>query len=92
MFCLFIYLQCLLLHHLPPQVVIVSVFVPIASLGQGTFAIIQSGWEARKVFPETDTLSALSTHSVDVLYTVGWLVGMVMGASASHGSFCPSQH
>jgi tellurite resistance protein TehA-like permease len=36
-----LYLQRLLLHHLPPREVIVSSWLPVGPIGQGGFAIIE---------------------------------------------------
>lgn len=80
MSCLVIYLQRLMLHNLPPREAIMSVFLPIAPLGQGSFAIMQFGRVALKIFPETGTLSSPSTNAGAVLYIFGWLIGLVMWA------------
>lgn len=80
MSCLVIYLQRLMLHNLPPREAIVSVFLPIAPLGQGAFAIMQFGRVALKVFPENVILSSSSTNAGAVLYVFGWLIGLVMWA------------
>ncbi|KAJ5369392.1 hypothetical protein N7509_014004 [Penicillium cosmopolitanum] len=78
MSCLVIYLQRLMLHNLPPREAIMSVFLPIAPLGQGAFAIMQLGKVALDIFPKTDTLDSQSTNSGAVLYVMGWLVGIIM--------------
>ena len=75
---LVIYFQRLTVYKLPPREVIVSVFLPLGSLGQGGFAIMQLGKVAMKVFPKTGTLSAASTNAGDILYFVGWLTALIM--------------
>ncbi|KAB5533498.1 voltage-dependent anion channel [Coniochaeta sp. 2T2.1] len=80
MTCLVIYFHRLTMHHLPPREVIVSVFLPVAPLGQGAFAIMQFGKVAAKLFPKTGTLAAIETPAGDVLYVVGWVVGLIMWA------------
>ncbi|KAJ5999844.1 hypothetical protein N7481_000253 [Penicillium waksmanii] len=70
----------LMLHNLPPREAIMSVFLPIAPLGLGSFAIMQFGRVALKIFPETGTLSSPSTNAGAVLYIFGWLIGLVMWA------------
>jgi tellurite resistance protein TehA-like permease len=80
MTCLVIYFHCLTMHHLPPPEVIVSVFLPVAPLGQGAFAIMQFGKVAVKVFLQNKTLESIQTRSGDILYVFGWVVGLVMWA------------
>ncbi|BGO88458.1 Plasma membrane sulfite pump involved in sulfite metabolism [Rhodotorula toruloides] len=46
-----LYLQRLLLHHLPPREVIVSSWLPVGPIGQGGFALIELGQVATKLFP-----------------------------------------
>jgi C4-dicarboxylate transporter/malic acid transport protein len=56
MLVLVIYFQRLTIHKLPPREVIVSVFLPLGPIGQGSFGIMQLGKVARKVFPITGTI------------------------------------
>ena len=78
MVVLVIYFQRLAVYKLPPQEVIVSVFLPLGPLGQGGFAIMQLGKVAMEVFPKTGTLSGTDTRPGDILYVVGWLVALIM--------------
>ncbi|KAK5076758.1 Plasma membrane sulfite pump involved in sulfite metabolism [Lithohypha guttulata] len=56
MVVLVMYFHRLTIHHLPAREVIVSVFLPLGPLGQGSYAIMQLGKVARDVFPLTGTL------------------------------------
>lgn len=78
--CLVMYFHRLTMHNLPPREVIVSVFLPIAPLGMGSFAIIQFGVVAAKLFPKTGTLGGIATSPGDILYVIGWIVGLVLWA------------
>ncbi|KAL6229298.1 hypothetical protein BDW75DRAFT_235321 [Aspergillus navahoensis] len=72
-----IYLQRLMLHKLPPKAIIVSTFLPLGPLGQGSFGIQKLGIVAREVFPQTATLH----HGTGgVLDDVGFLLGLIMWA------------
>jgi tellurite resistance protein TehA-like permease len=73
---LVIYFQRLTVHHLPPREVIVSVFLPLGPLGQGGFVIMQLGKVALQLFSKTGTL--LGTSTGETLYSVGFLVAIVM--------------
>lgn len=75
MVVLVIYFQRLTLHHLPAREVIVSVFLPLGPLGQGSYAIMQLGKVAKDVFPITGTLdpSAGSTF-----YNLGHALALVI--------------
>ncbi|KAH7014790.1 voltage-dependent anion channel [Ilyonectria destructans] len=77
---LVIYLHRLLMHNLPPREVIVSAFIPVGTLGQGAFAIMQFGKVASMIFPKTNTLGGADTHSGDILYVFGWIAGLIMWA------------
>ncbi|KAJ4859881.1 voltage-dependent anion channel domain-containing protein [Trichoderma breve] len=79
--CLVIFYQRLSMHNLPPPEAIVSMFLPVAPLGQGGYAIMQLGKVAAEVFPKTGTLSKMGTHSGEILYVIGWIVGFIMWAN-----------
>lgn len=71
-----IYFHRLVVHKLPPLEVIVSVFLPLGPLGQGSFAIMQLGKVARETFPATATLlSSTKTNAGNTFYDVGLLLG-----------------
>ncbi|KAF2801863.1 C4-dicarboxylate transporter/malic acid transport protein-like protein [Mytilinidion resinicola] len=55
MVILVMYFHRLTIHHLPPREVIVSVFLPLGPIGQGSFALMQLGKVALKIFPITGT-------------------------------------
>ncbi|POY72038.1 hypothetical protein BMF94_4908 [Rhodotorula taiwanensis] len=46
-----LYLQRLVLHHLPPREVIVSSWLPVGPIGQGGYALIELGIVANDLFP-----------------------------------------
>lgn len=49
-----LYLQRLILHHLPPREVVVSSWLPVGPIGQGGFALIELGHVAVMLFPRID--------------------------------------
>ncbi|KAJ5215595.1 C4-dicarboxylate transporter/malic acid transport protein [Penicillium cinerascens] len=77
MMVLVMYFHRLTIHKLPPREVIVSVFLPLGPLGQGSFGIMQLGKEAMRVFPQTNSLPA-QVAAGTVLYIVGFMVGLIM--------------
>lgn len=79
MMVLVMYFHRLTIHKLPPKEVIVSVFLPLGPLGQGSFGIMQLGKEAMRVFPETNNLPA-QTSAGPILYVLGFVVGLIMWA------------
>ncbi|GAA5991338.1 hypothetical protein JCM10908_003264 [Rhodotorula pacifica] len=46
-----LYIQRLVLHHLPPREVIVSSWLPVGPIGQGGYALIELGIVANELFP-----------------------------------------
>ncbi|OAL37036.1 hypothetical protein AYO20_03805 [Fonsecaea nubica] len=54
MVVLVMYFHRLTIHRLPPREVIVSVFLPLGPLGQGSFGLMQLGKVCSKVFPQTE--------------------------------------
>lgn len=56
MVMLAMYFHRLTIHNLPPREVIVSVFLPLGPLSQGSFALVQLGRVAKTIFPVTNTL------------------------------------
>ncbi|KAJ3495452.1 hypothetical protein NLG97_g3390 [Lecanicillium saksenae] len=79
-----IYLHRLFVHKLPPREVIVSSLLPVAALGQGGFGILQFGKVAMEVFPQNGIFATPSNSAGQVLYTIGWLISILMW---SYGSF-----
>jgi len=70
-----IYFHRLAVYKLPPNEVIVSVFLPLGPMGQGGYSIIQLGSMALKVFPETKTLHPAAG---DILFVFGFGVAIIM--------------
>lgn len=77
MFTMVIYFHRLTMHKLPPREVIVSVFLPLGPLGQGSFGIMQLGKEALRVSKET-AFVPIATMSGQIFYTVGVMTAFVM--------------
>ncbi|KAL5366637.1 malate permease [Aspergillus floccosus] len=72
-----VYLQRLMFYKLPPKGMLVSVFLPLGPLGQGSFGIQRLGRSAQTTFPKTNTLSA---STGEILYSVGFLIGILLWA------------
>lgn len=70
-----IYFHRLAIHKLPPQEVIVSVFLPLGPMGQGGYGIMQLGAMASEIFPKTNTLHPMAG---EVLYVLGWMIAVTM--------------
>lgn len=51
-----LYIQRLVLHHLPPREVIVSSWLPVGPIGQGGYALIELGIVATELFPRYTAL------------------------------------
>ncbi len=64
MLVLVMYFHRLTMHHLPPREVIVSVFLPMGPIGQGSFALMQLGKVAKKVLPLTNAVDGAITGEV----------------------------
>ncbi len=75
MVTLVIYFERLTLYKLPPRVVIVSCFLPLGPLGQGSFAIMQLGKVSMQLLPKTGTLVPMAGQ---ILYVVGFFIGLIM--------------
>lgn len=79
MVILVIYFQRLTLYHLPPQHMIVSVFLPLGPLGQGSFSIMQLGRVALRLQPQFASVgSTLSQSAATTIYSLGIVVALVM--------------
>ncbi|CAD0055185.1 unnamed protein product [Aureobasidium pullulans] len=72
---LVIYLHRLTVHNIPPREVIVSVFLPLGPIGQGSFALMQLGKVAARVLPKTGTLIP---ESGPIFYTLGFAIALVL--------------
>ncbi|PGH00014.1 tubulin gamma chain [Polytolypa hystricis UAMH7299] len=70
-----IYFQRLALYRLPPRSVIVTVALPIGPMGQGGYAILKLGEDARKYFPMTKTLDP---NAGAVFYSVGFFTALML--------------
>lgn len=77
MMVLVMYFHRLTIHKIPPREVIVSVFLPLGPLGQGSFGLMQLGKEAMTVFPDTNSLPA-QISADPILYIFGFVVGLIM--------------
>ncbi|KAJ5345878.1 C4-dicarboxylate transporter/malic acid transport protein [Penicillium brevicompactum] len=77
MMVMVMYFHRLTIHKIPPKEVIVSVFLPLGPLGQGSFGIMQLGKEAMRVFPKTDSLST-EVSAGSILYVMGFIIGLIM--------------
>lgn len=76
MIVLTIYFHRLTVHHLPPREVIVSVFLPLGPLGQGSFALMQLGKVALRVFPPTNAFQMEDMGKI--FYAVGHLASLII--------------
>ncbi|KEQ65046.1 sulfite efflux pump SSU1 [Aureobasidium melanogenum CBS 110374] len=74
-----IYFYRLLLFKLPSQEVVVSVFLSLGPLGQGSFGILQCGKAAKMIFPK---LTVLPSEAGTILYVMGLIMGLVIWAMA----------
>lgn len=74
---LVMYLQRLSVHKIPAREVIVSVFLPLGPLGQGSFAIMQLGTDALALFDRTGYLPA-APMAGQMFYAAGILIAFIM--------------
>ena len=77
MFTMCMYFHRLTMHAIPPREVIVSVFLPLGPLGQGSFAIMQLGKDLLNVLPRTHNIP-LVPMAGEIAYVSGILVAFVM--------------
>lgn len=75
MVVLVMYFHRLTIHRLPPREVVVSVFLPLGPLGQGSFALMQLGKVAKEIFPLTNTLDVSAGTTFD---NVGHLAALII--------------
>ena len=69
------YFHRLTIYKIPPREVIVSVFLPLGPLGQGSFALMQLGKVCADVFPKTDNFGP---DSGKVIYSFSIVVALVI--------------
>ncbi|KAB8262144.1 voltage-dependent anion channel [Aspergillus pseudonomiae] len=72
-----IFLMRLLLHKLPPKEVLVSMFLPLGPLGQGSYGIQKLGQVSQNIFPKTDVLRP---GTGDVFEMLGFFIGLLLWA------------
>lgn len=72
---LVIYFHRLAVYKLPPQEVIVSVFLPLGPMGQGGYAIIELGKMALETFPLTKSIHPAAG---EILYVLGFGVAIIL--------------
>jgi len=77
MFVLVMYLQRLTVYKLPAREVIVSVFLPLGPLGQGSFAIMQLGIDSLATFEQTGYIPQAPLAG-QIFYAAGILVAFIM--------------
>ncbi|OCT51825.1 Sulfite efflux pump SSU1 [Cladophialophora carrionii] len=75
MVVLVMYFHRLTIHRLPAREVIVSVFLPLGPLGQGSFALMQLGKVCAEVFPQTENFGPDSGR---IVYGVSLVVALVI--------------
>lgn len=75
MVVLVLYFHRLAFYKLPPREVIVSVFLPLGPLGQGSFALMQLGIVAKETFPVTGTIDP---QAGTVFFNLGVALGLVI--------------
>ena len=75
MVVLVMYFHRLTIYKLPPREVIVSVFLPMGPLGQGSFGILQLGKVCSEVFPKTGNFGP---ESGKVIYSFSIVVALVI--------------
>lgn len=79
MIVLAVYFLRLTTCHLPPREVVVSTFLPLGPLGQGSFAVMQLGKVAHEIFSKTDTLPVVGGRVAgEIMYVGGFYLAMVM--------------
>ena len=65
-----------IMHHLPPREVIVSIFLPIGPIGQGSFAIMQLGKVAEEIFPMTNAFGGATAG--EIFYIIGIYAALII--------------
>lgn len=75
MVVLVMYFHRLTIYKLPAREAIVSVFLPLGPLGQGSFALMQLGTVARTVFPKTGTIDPTAGQT---FYNLGHAMALII--------------
>lgn len=79
MVVLVIYFLRLTTVSMPPREVVVSTFLPLGPLGQGSFAVMQLGKVAHQVFTKTNTLPVVGGQVAgELMYVGGFYLAMIM--------------
>lgn len=85
------YFHRLVLHKLPAREVVISAFLPLGPLGQGSFGIIQMGTVARQLFDQHTTFTSVANVG-ETLYVCSVLVGLIIWGFGTfwlfHGVTC----
>ena len=85
------YFHRLMLHKLPPREVIISAFLPLGPLGQGSFGIMQMGIVARDLFDSKTSFTSVQ-NSGEMIYVGSMLLGLILWGFGSfwlfHGITC----
>jgi len=71
-----IYIHRLAVHKLPTSEVIVSAFLPLGPLGQGSFGIMKMGQAGRTVFPAVNFMDVANVG--EIVYVASVMVGIVL--------------
>ena len=71
-----IYFLRLTVHKLPTSEVIVSAFLPLGPLGQGSFGIIEMAQSGRAVFPAVSFIGV--SAAADIIFVGSTLLGLIM--------------
>ncbi|KAE8165649.1 voltage-dependent anion channel [Aspergillus tamarii] len=72
-----IFLMRLLLHKLPPKEILVSMFLPLGPLGQGSYGIQKLGQVSQNIFPKADVLRP---GTGEVFEMLGFFIGLLLWA------------
>lgn len=77
MMMLVIYFQRLIIYGMPPKEALMSDFIPLGPLGQGSAAILQLGQDAMKLFGRNDFIP-MAPMAGQFFYVAGILMSLVM--------------
>ena len=71
-----LYFHRLTIHHLPDAEVVVSAFLPLGPLGQGTFGLIQLSQAGKVSFEETGFLG--QSAASQIIFVISTIVGIML--------------